>query len=108
MSPRGGQMLGMSRTVRDTAVVEFEHLRIVAHDGRAIYHAEPSGQTPTDFTGSTVSDTLAIFENPAHDYPQRVIYRKHGRDSLLAGIDGTRNGQPHTVDFPYARVSCAR
>src|SRR5262245_9606549 len=50
MAPRGGQMLGMSRTVRgDSMVTEFEHLQVLEKNGHAIYHAEPSGQKPTDF-----------------------------------------------------------
>jgi hypothetical protein len=62
MSPRGGQMLGMGRTVRgDTIVAEFEHLQILERNGRAVYHAEPSGQKPSDFTATSVSDTLVVF-----------------------------------------------
>ncbi len=107
MTPRGGQMLGMSRTVRgDTIVSEFEHLQILERNGRAIYHAEPSGQKPTDFEAQSVSDTLVVFANPAHDFPQRVIYRRRGADSLIARVEGTMNGQQRGIDFPYARVAC--
>ena len=107
MAPRAGMMLGTSRTVRgDTLVVEFEQLRIFQRAGHAVYHAEPSGQMPTDFEAQTTSDTLVVFENAAHDFPQRVIYRKRGADSLVARIEGTMGGQARGVDFPYARVSC--
>ncbi|HEY3592973.1 MAG TPA: DUF6265 family protein [Polyangiaceae bacterium] len=107
MTPRGGTMLGMSRTVRgDTALVEFEHLQVLQHNGRAVYHAEPSGQTPTDFEATGISDTMVVFENAKHDFPQRIIYRKRGADSLLARIEGTTNGKARGVDFPYARVGC--
>jgi hypothetical protein len=47
-----------------------------------------------------------IFENQAHDYPQRVGYKREG-DSLLAWIDGTAGGKSRRVDFPYRRVACA-
>lgn len=107
MAPRAGQMFGMSRTVRgDTMVAEFEHLQILERNGRAIYHAEPSGQKPTDFEAKSVSDTLVVFENPEHDFPQRIIYRKRGADSLIARVEGTMNGQARGIDFPYARVAC--
>lgn len=107
MAPRGGQMLGMSRTVRgDSMVAEFEHLQILERSGHAVYHAEPSGQKPTDFVAASVSDTLVVFENSAHDFPQRVIYRRRGADTLLARIEGTMNGQARGVDFPYARTRC--
>ena len=107
MAPRGGQMLGMSRTVRgDTMVAEFEHLQILERNGHAVYHAEPSGQKPTDFEAAAVSDTMVVFANPAHDFPQRVIYRKRGADTLLARIEGKMNGQERGMDFPYVRTRC--
>jgi uncharacterized protein DUF6265 len=106
MSPRGGTMLGMSRTVRGDSLLEFEHLQILERSGRLVYHAEPSGQPPADFVASTVSDTLVVFENPEHDFPQRIIYRRRGTDTLVARIEGPRNGQTRGIDFPYMRVSC--
>src|SRR5689334_21789661 len=72
MAPLGRTMLGMSRTVRGDSVIEFEHLQILERGGHAVFHAEPSGQAPADFEASAVSDTLVTFENPAHDFPQRV------------------------------------
>ena len=109
MTPRAGLMLGMSRTVRDdTLIVEYEQLRIADNAAGAIYHAEPSGQAPSDFTAASVSDTMVTFANPAHDFPQRIIYRKRGADSLIARIEGTRGGQTRGVDFPYVRVACPR
>lgn len=106
MEPRGGMTLGMSRTVRGDSVLEFEQLRIFARDGRLVYHAEPSGQEPADFEAKSATDSLVTFENPAHDFPQRIIYRRRGADSLIARIEGTRNGQMRGIDFPYAKVSC--
>ena len=106
MAPMGRTMLGMARTVRSDSTVEFEHLRILERGGHAIFHAEPSGQPPADFEARAVSDSLVTFENPAHDFPQRVIYRRNGRDSLIARIEGTRNGRVRGVDFRYARAAC--
>jgi hypothetical protein len=107
MAPRGGQMLGMARTVRgDTMVTEFEHLQILERNGQAVYHAEPSGQKPADFTAASVSDTLVAFENPEHDFPKRIIYRRRGTDSLIARTEGVLRGQPTVIDFKYVRVAC--
>jgi hypothetical protein len=109
MAPRAGAMLGMSRTVRDdTVLVEFEQLRISDDAAGAVYHAQPSGQPAADFTAATVSDSMVTFANPAHDFPQRIIYRRRGSDSLIARIEGIRGGQSRGVDFPYVRVACPR
>lgn len=106
MAPHGRMMLGMARTVHGDSVTEFEHLQIFERGGHAIFHAEPSGQAPADFEARAVSDSLVTFENPAHDFPQRVIYRRKGSDSLIARIEGMRNGRVRGVDFPYARTAC--
>ena len=106
MRARGSIMLGMSRTTRGDSVVEYEQLRLQARDGRLVYHASPSGQRPTEFTSTVVSDTLAVFENLAHDFPHRVIYRRRGADSLVARIEGPGAGGTRTIDFRFARVPC--
>lgn len=106
MAPLGGMMMGMSRTVtRDTARA-FEHLRLDSRKGVATYIAHPSGQAETSFPATTVSDTMVVFDNPAHDFPQRIIYRKVGSDSLRARIEGPQGGQTRGIDFPMKRVSC--
>jgi len=106
MAPRGGVMLGMGRTVRDGTLVEYESVILREQDGRLAYEAHPSGQPSAVFTSASVSESTVIFENPTHDYPQRVGYQRDG-DSLLAWIDGTANGKSRRVDFPYRRVACA-
>jgi hypothetical protein len=54
---------------------------------------------------AAIDESTVVFENPAHDYPQRVAYTRKG-DSLLAWIDGTVSGKSRRVDFPYRRVAC--
>lgn len=106
MAPLGGMMLGMSRTVVRDTTREFEHLRIEAKGGQVSYIARPSGQAETAFVATTLTDTLVVFSNPAHDFPQRVIYRARGADSLIARIEGDQNGQVRGMNFPMGRVSC--
>lgn len=106
MMPSAGTMLGMSRTVRDGQVTEYEQLRIHERNGRVVYTASPSGQATADFEASSTSDTLVTFENSAHDFPQRISYRTRGRDSVVARVEGARNGQVRGFDFVYGRVAC--
>jgi hypothetical protein len=75
-------------------------------DGRIAYIASPSGQATTTFSLLRVSDTEVVFENPAHDFPQRVIYRKLPEDGLLGRIEGTINGEDRHADFPMQKTHC--
>lgn len=106
MAPRAGLMLGMSRTVAGDTLREYEQVALFERDGRLVYAATPARQTPAEFTSIAVSDTAVTFENLAHDFPQRVIYRRRGADSLLARVEGMRGGQLRGADYPYGRVSC--
>jgi Domain of unknown function (DUF6265) len=105
MAPRAGIMLNMGRTVLGNRLVEYEWVRLVEKEGALEYEAHPSGQAPAVFTARTATATEVVFENPAHDFPQRVGYKRDG-DSLLAWIEGTNNGKSRRVEFPYRRVAC--
>jgi hypothetical protein len=105
MAPRGGVMLSMGRTVRGGKLVEYESVILREEGGRLAYEAHPSGQPSAVFLSKTFDESSVVFENPTHDYPQRVGYQRI--DSLLTWIDGTANGTSRRVDFPYRRVACA-
>jgi hypothetical protein len=104
--PRAGMMLGSGHTTRRDSTLEFEHTRIVRRGEALVYVAQPGGQAATEFIANAPSDSLLIFANPEHDFPQRVIYRKRGVDSLLARVEGSHGGTVRGVDFPYTRVAC--
>lgn len=106
MEPRGGLMLGMSRLVRDGRAVSHEALRIEDRGGTVVYVAWPSGQAVTEFAAAAIDDTLAVFENPEHDFPQRILYLRGPGDSLHARIEGERGGQVRGVDFRMGRAPC--
>ncbi len=103
MKPAGGSMLGMSRTVRGGRTAEFEFLRIAEVNGSLAYVAKPSGQAEATFPVKTLTEREVVFENPTHDFPQRVIYRQNTDGSVNARIEGTMNGQVRGMNFPYAR-----
>lgn len=102
MKPAGGTMLGMSRTVRGGRTTEYEFLQIRDEKGTLAYVARPSGQPEAIFPLKTAGTGEVIFENPQHDFPQRIMYRRTST-GVTARIEGTRNGQLRGIDFPFAR-----
>jgi hypothetical protein len=109
LAPRAGVMMGLGRTVSGDTVREYEFTRIYERGDTLVYAAHPSGQAPAEFRALVPRERVVIFENLAHDFPQRVIYRAAaGSDSLLASIEGTMNGETRRIDFPYGRVACPR
>ena len=98
--PAGGSMLGMSRTVAGSKTAEFEYLRIGRREDAIYYVAQPKGRCPaTDFKLIKATAQEAVFENPAHDFPKRIIYRKTAEDSLTASIDGGEGTKQMTFSF---------
>ena len=103
MRPAGGTMLGMSRTVRGGKTTEYEFLQIRETTNGLEYVAKPLGQTEATFPVKTIEASAVVFENLAHDFPQRIIYRKTGENTATARIEGTRSGQLRGIDYPYQR-----
>lgn len=96
----GNSMMGMSRTVAGEKTVEFEYLRLEQRADGVYYVAHPKARCPgTDFKLTRASATEAVFENPQHDFPKRIIYRKSGDDSLSASIDGGEGTKARTFSF---------
>ena len=99
----GATMMGMSRTVAGEKTVEFEYLRIEQRADGIFYVAHPKARCPgTDFKLTRSSANEAVFENPQHDFPKRIIYRKGADDSLTASIDGGEGTK--TISYAYRRM----
>ncbi len=102
LAPEGGVLLGMGRTVRDGKAVAFEFLRIEERGGEVFYVASPQGAPPTDFRLVTAEGTRAVFENPAHDFPQRIEYRLDGKE-LVARISALDETAARASEWRWTR-----
>lgn len=91
--PRGGIMIGAGVSGRGEKATSFEHMRIMAgEDGAVAFYGMPSGAPAVRFPLVKAGKGEAVFENPAHDYPQRIRYRLEG-EVLVATTslsDGSR------------------
>jgi hypothetical protein len=106
MAPAGGTLLGVNRSVKGSKTVAHEFLQIrESTSGDLEYVANPSGQSEAIFSTVRLSENEVVFENPEHDFPQRIIYRLSG-ETLLGRIEGQQEGEPRAVDFPMKRVDC--
>ena len=106
MKPAGTSLLGMSRTVANGKTVAYEFLQIRQEKtGDIFYMANPSGQEQAIFKLVKFETGELIFENPEHDFPQRIIYHLKG-DSLIARIEGMSKGKQRSSDFPMIRAKC--
>jgi len=97
--PLGGAMLAVSRTVNTSGrMVAFEYLRIVERSGGLVYIAQPGGAAPTEFVLTELSPTKAVFENPRHDDPKRIVYEL-SEGTLGVSIGFTVGGTPRRFEY---------
>jgi hypothetical protein len=103
LAPRDGAMAGVAQTTRPGKPAFVEFMTITAEAEGATFTAVIQGQPPTRFVMRSHADGEATFENLAHDYPQRVIYRRCDAD-LCARIEGSVAGEPRAADWRYRRT----
>jgi hypothetical protein len=104
MEPAGKLMLGMSRTTSKRGSF-FEFLRVEARADGVYYVAQPKGQAATDFKLVRHSASEAVFENPEHDFPKRIIYRLDSPTDLTARVEGDASSKEQPEEFRYKRVT---
>ena len=104
----GDLMLGGSRTVAAGQTRAFEHLRLRRDGERPVYTAIPSGQKETEFRSTAVSDTMFVVENPTHDFPTKISYRRVTADSVVAVVQGPGPNGMRGFAMGYGRVKCER
>lgn len=97
----GGAMLGISRTIQEGQMRQFEYLRIVERDGGLVYVAQPGGSPPTEFVLTELDGERAVFDNPRHDYPQRIVYELSIEGTLGATIGFINGGSGTRFEFQH-------
>jgi hypothetical protein len=103
LEPCGDMLLGIHRKVQGSGPAFFEYLRIERTPQGIVYFAGPSGREPTGFALAESSGRRVVFENPAHDFPRRIIYWLDDSAALHARIEGTRNGKPASSEWMWQR-----
>jgi hypothetical protein len=91
--PRAGRMIGFSRSGKGDRQSEFEFVRLEpGRDGIPVYLASRDGGSPIPFRLTRADSASATFENPAHDFPQRIAYRRQGERLIatISALDGSR------------------
>lgn len=86
-----GSLLGFSASVENAEIAFYELLYIREVGGTLTYTAHPAGQNSATFLASGTDGQSVVFENPSHDYPQRISYRLEGL--TLTAVISLMNGE---------------
>ncbi|RZJ52502.1 MAG: hypothetical protein EOO44_11605 [Flavobacterium sp.] len=76
---------------------------ILSQKGETLtYSATVNGQNDNkaiDFPSTSETENKLVFENPQHDYPQKISYTKGANNTLTAEISGKLQGKMSTEKF---------
>lgn len=98
---------GKSYRVVNTDTMLLETVQLVKKGNDIFYIPVVTGQNQgqaVSFRLITADRNTFTFDNPEHDFPQRVIYQLTGNNTLQARIEGMDKGSYRKSDFNYTRV----
>ncbi|KAF2516471.1 DUF6265 family protein [Flavobacterium foetidum] len=88
--------------IKGKDTLHFESIILAQLAETLTYKATVKGQNedkPVFFPSTSASDKQLVFENPKHDYPQKITYTKSSASTLTAEISGNLNGKPASEKF---------
>jgi hypothetical protein len=93
--------------IKDKDTLHFESITLQQKGEELFYNATVKGQNddksvPFNLTSET--DKKLVFENPKHDYPQKITYTLINKDSLVAEISGIQQGKPSSEKFGMKKL----
>jgi hypothetical protein len=89
-APHAGLLQGSSQTVKDGKTVFWEFAVIEQKGDVITYTPYLKGKSSVSFTATDIGDGRVVFENPAHDFPTRIIYRRPALGQLEARVEGPK------------------
>jgi Domain of unknown function (DUF6265) len=104
--PSANVMLGMTRYLRGDRVTGFEFTSFVSEDTAIVVTPRPEGQQPAEFRITRLAKESAVWENPRHDFPRLISYRRLPGDTLVARIEGPGPQGTQSEEWRMTRTRC--
>ncbi|MDR6843737.1 DUF6265 family protein [Flavobacterium granuli] len=102
---------GESFFIKAKDTLHFESIILQQKGEDLFYNATVKGQNENKavpFKLTTKTEKQLVFENPKHDYPQKITYTLVNKDSLVASISGVQLGKPSSEKFGMKKDSIAK
>ncbi len=99
--------IGTSIFIKGTDTMSPETIRLEQHGNALFYMPIVRNQNdgkPITFKLTLIKVHELTFENPAHDFPQKIRYKQITANSMEAEISGAVKGIVHAELFKMARV----
>ncbi|MBV6478625.1 MAG: hypothetical protein HGGPFJEG_01380 [Ignavibacteria bacterium] len=99
------ELSGNAFVVKENVKHNTELLRLIKNDTGIFYIADVShNPAPVSFKLAALSDNVAVFENPLHDFPQKITYTFIDDNNLTAVIEAINDERKKAFRFELTRV----
>lgn len=98
---------GRSFFISNGDTLSSEKISLEKRNGKLYYLpivADQNNGKAVVFTKTSLTDSTITFENPEHDFPQKIHYRLAKTDSLVAEVSAKVNGNQKLVTFRMKRI----
>lgn len=100
-------LTGISYFVVGKDTVSTEQIRL-HQSAKDVFYVptipDQNGGLPVEFKLTGSDNNSLVFENPSHDFPQKITYTRITNDSMIAEISGKQQGKEKAMQFPMKKV----
>ena len=93
---------GESYFIKGKDTLHFEKIQMKQKGKDLFYIATVKGQNndkPVTFKHNDTIEKQLVFENPKHDFPQKIVYSQITKDSIIIQISGIQQGKSSSERF---------
>ncbi len=99
--------VGQSYFIKEKDTIHHELIELTQDRENLIYLAKVKGQNNDEsipFKLTKDNDTLLVFENPKHDYPQEIEYIFKKNKTLLITVSGIDKGKMKSDSYALKKI----
>ena len=98
--------VGSTYFINESDTLHSETILLEQRADSITYSAKVKGQNnekAIPFTLTTANTNVLVFENPAHDYPQKIEYQKSKSNGLQVTISGILHGKKSIEKYNFTK-----
>ena len=98
--------VGSTYFINESDTLHSETILLEQRADSITYSAKVKGQNndkAVPFTLTTANTNSLVFENPAHDYPQKIVYQKSKSNGLVVTVSGMLRGKKNVEKYSFTK-----
>lgn len=99
-------LMGESYVTINKDTVFSETVDLIERNDSLFYVVSVKGENneqPISFYMTKSANNEIVFENPEHDFPTKIVYKKITNDLMMATVSGMKDGKQIDDEYPFKR-----